>query len=64
MLAWEIERAMNRARVSQADLARCMKMSRAVIYRLLDVNDPSVTLSTISKAATALGRNVRLRLEA
>jgi hypothetical protein len=41
-----------------------MNTSRAVIRRLLDANDPSITLATISRAATALGKSVRLRLAA
>ena len=62
VLAWELERAMKESNVSQAELARRMKTSRAVVHRLLDANDPSVTLATISKAATALGRSVRVAL--
>jgi len=62
MLAWQLRNAMQQARVSHAELARRMNTSRAVIYRLLDATDPSVTLSTISKAAAALGRSVRLQL--
>ena len=64
VLAWEIERAMKQGRVSQAELARRMKTSRAVVHRLLDETDPSVTLATINKAATALGRTVRLQFHA
>ena len=64
VLAWQLEQAMKEAGVSQAELARRMKTSRAVIHRLLDATDPSVTLSTISKAAAALGRSVRLQLAA
>jgi predicted XRE-type DNA-binding protein len=64
VLAWEIERVMKETNVSQAELARRMKTSRAVVHRLLDATDPSVTLATISKAATALGRSVRVALAA
>lgn len=64
VLTWQIEQAMKQGKVSQAELARRMKTSRAVIHRLLDADDPSVTLSTISKAAAALGRSVRLQLAA
>ena len=35
-----------------------------VVHRLLDEADPAVTLSTISRAATALKRTVTLRLPA
>jgi len=64
VLAWEIQRAMRAAGVSQAEMARRMKTSRAVVRRLLDEKDPSVTLATISRAALALGRQVELRLAA
>ena len=64
VLAWQIAQAMKDEKVSQAELARRMKTSRAVIHRLLDADDPSVTLSTISRAAAALGRNVRVQFAA
>jgi plasmid maintenance system antidote protein VapI len=64
VLAWELQKAMKQQGVSKAELARRMKTSRAVIHRLLDENDPSVTLATITRAATVLGRSVRLKLAA
>lgn len=64
VLAWQIRQAMEKANVSQAEMARRMHTSRAVIRRLLDQNDPSVTLTTISKAANALGKNLQLKLAA
>jgi plasmid maintenance system antidote protein VapI len=64
VLAWELARAMKTANISRAELARRMRTSRAVVHRLLDESDPSVTLATISRAATALGRSVRVRIGA
>ena len=64
VLAWEFQQAMAKADISQAEMARRMHTSRAVIRRLLDANDPSITLATISKAATVLGKNLRLKLAA
>ena len=64
VLAWELQKAMKQQNVSKAELARRMKTSRAVNHRLLDENDPSVTLATITRAATVLGRSVRLKLAA
>ena len=64
VLARDIQRAMDSAGVSQAEMARRMKTSRAVVRRLLDESDPSVTLATISRAALALGKQVKLRLAA
>jgi predicted XRE-type DNA-binding protein len=64
VLAWELRRAMQASGISQAEMARRMNTSRAVVRRLLDEKDPSVTLATISRAALALGRQVELRLAA
>ena len=64
ILAWQLSVAMKRSKVSKAELARRMKTSRAVVHRLLDESDSSVTLATISKAATALGRSVTFELAA
>ena len=64
VLAWELQRAMQSAGVSQAEMARRMKTSRAVVRRLLDQSDPAVTLATITRAAVALGKQVKLKLAA
>jgi ParB-like chromosome segregation protein Spo0J len=64
VLAWELEEAMKKANVSQAEMARRMSTSRAVIRRLLDATDLSITLATMSKAAAALGLSLRLKLAA
>ncbi len=62
VLAWELHRAMKAAGVSQAEMARRMKTSRALVQRLLNAKDPSVTLATFRRAALALGKQVELRL--
>jgi antitoxin HicB len=62
VLAWEFNEAMKKAEVSQAEMARRMGTSRAVVRRLLDQNETSVTLATISRAATALGRSMQFAL--
>ena len=62
-LASELHRAMKKQKMSQSELARRMRTSRAVVHRLLKSDDPSVTLATISRAAVALGRSVKLALK-
>jgi antitoxin HicB len=39
-----------------------MHTSRAALDRLLDPNNDAVTLSTLQKAATVVGREIRLEL--
>jgi antitoxin HicB len=63
-LAVEIAQALKKADISQSELARRMSTSRAVVHRLLKGNDPSVTLATITRVATALGRKVKVTLNA
>ncbi|MFO1510850.1 MAG: helix-turn-helix transcriptional regulator [Steroidobacteraceae bacterium] len=64
VLAWQLTQAMKKAKVSRAELARRMNTSRAVVHRLLNADDPAVTLATISRAAVALQRRVRLEITA
>jgi transcriptional regulator with XRE-family HTH domain len=64
ILAWEFEEAMTKANISRAELARRMRTSRAIVRRLLDPNDLSITLATLSNAAAALGRSLRIKLTA
>ena len=59
-LSTKLRDAMCQKHVSQAELARRMHTSRAVIHRLLDEEDLSVTLATIGKAASALGQVFRV----
>ena len=48
--------------ISKTELARSMKTSRAQLDRLLDPENESVTLGTLTRAAQAVGRNLRMEL--
>jgi antitoxin HicB len=48
--------------VTKSEMAARMKTSRAAVDRLLDAENPSVTLTTLGKAARALGRKVKIEL--
>ena len=62
VLAWHIAQAMEAQHLSQAEMARRMHTSRASLKRLLDPKNSSVTLRTMHKAATVLGKELRLEL--
>ena len=47
---------------SKAEMARRMHTSCAALDRLLDPEYAAVTLNTLRKAATAVGRELRLEL--
>ena|SRR5687767_1729098 len=61
-LASDLQRVLKKDNISQSELARRMRTSRAVVHRLLKRDDPSVTLATISRAAVALGCSVKVML--
>jgi antitoxin HicB len=62
VLARQVEAAMIEKNFSKAEMARRMNTSRAALDRLLDPEYEAVTLSTLRKAATAVGRELRLEL--
>ena len=62
VLARQVEAAMNEKQYSKAEMARRMHTSRAALDRLLDPEYEAVTLSTLRKAAVAVGRELRLEL--
>jgi len=62
VLAWHVAQEMEKRGMSKTEMARRMHTSRAALERLLDPENASVTLGTINRAATALGKRVRLEL--
>lgn len=64
VIAFRLEQAMDQQSLSKAELARRMGTSRSALDRLLDPDNPSVTLLTLEKAAKALGQRIRIELAA
>ncbi len=62
VVTWQVSQLMERQKISKTEMAKRMKTSRAALERLLDPDNPSVTLQTIGRAAAALGRKVEIRL--
>jgi hypothetical protein len=54
---------MKKQRLTKAEMARRMETSRAALDRLLDPDNPSVTLQTLQSAAAAVGGRLRIKLE-
>ena len=61
-LAWQLEQAMEKEHLSKNQMAKRMKTSRSQLDRILDPDNPKIQLDTIMKAASVLGREVRLEL--
>jgi DNA-binding Xre family transcriptional regulator len=61
VIAWQIAEEMKAQQITKTELAKRMHTSRAALNRLLDDADPSLTLTTLTSAATALGRKVNIQ---
>jgi predicted XRE-type DNA-binding protein len=61
-VAYQIQQAMEKEKISKIEMARKMKTSRAALDRLLDPGNASVTLQTLTRAARAIGRELRVEL--
>jgi len=61
-LAWQVQLAMEKDKISKVEMARRMNTSRAALDRLLDPGNASVTLQTLTRAAHAVGRDLRIEL--
>jgi hypothetical protein len=53
---------MKKKKITKQRMAALMKTSRAQLDRLLDPKNESVTLGTLTRAAQAVGRNLRMEL--
>jgi len=62
VIAFQIAKEMRRRRFSKSEMASRMKTSRPALERLLDPANPSVTLSTLERAASALGKKLKVEL--
>ena len=60
VLAFQLEKEMEERKLSKFAFARQMKTSRSSLDRLLDPDNPSVTLLTLEKAAAVLGLQLKV----
>ncbi len=62
VLARQIAQEMANQNLSKSEMAKRMHTSRAALDRLLDPASDAVTLNTLFKAATAVGRQINMEL--
>ncbi|MEM7118684.1 MAG: helix-turn-helix transcriptional regulator [Chloroflexota bacterium] len=62
VIAYQISQLMDEQRLSKTEMARRMQTSRAAVDRLLDPSHESATLTTLEKAALALGKRLQVAL--
>jgi antitoxin HicB len=61
-LALQLEKLIAKNEITKAEMAARMKTSRVAVDRLLDASNLSLTISTLGKAARALGRKIKIEL--
>ena len=62
VLAWQLEQAMREQRKTKQAMAKELHTSRSQLNRLLDPQNVSVSLETITRAARVLGKRVTIRI--
>lgn len=62
VIARQLDALMREKHLTKTVLARRMRTSRAQLDRVLDPDNDSVTLGTLTRAAHAVGRKLRLEL--
>ncbi|MEM9949391.1 MAG: Fis family transcriptional regulator [Cyanobacteria bacterium P01_D01_bin.36] len=62
VLAWQVAEAMSSQGLNKSQMAEQMRTSRTSLDRLLDPENTSVTLKTLERAATVLGKRLQIEL--
>jgi antitoxin HicB len=62
VIARQLDALMQEQGLTKSELAKRMDTSRAQLDRLLDPENESVTLATLTRAAQAVGRQLRMEL--
>jgi antitoxin HicB len=61
VVAWQLDEAMRKRKISKNRMARLLKTSRTQVDRLLDPKN-DITLSSLQRAAAIVGRRVMIEL--
>lgn len=62
VIAYQLGEAMAAQKISKTELARRLATSRSQVERLLDPANEGVTIGALSRAARAVGRQLKLEL--
>jgi len=60
VVAYELAQSMSRGSITKTAMARRLETSRSQLNRLLDPENTSVSLTTLAKAATVLGKKLKV----
>lgn len=63
VLAFQLAATMKDQHISKVEMAKRLETSRSQLDRLLDPDNDTVTLATLTRAAKAVGRTLKLELQ-
>ena len=61
-ISYQIRMALHESKITQTELAKKMKTSRAAVRRILDPTNPSITLKTLIKVVSVLGKSITVNI--
>jgi antitoxin HicB len=62
VIAGQLQQEITARQMTKTSVAKAMGTSRAAVDRLLDPENTSVTLNTLGKAASILGKRIKIEL--
>ena len=62
VIAFQLMQAMKEHKLTKTAMAKRMHTSRSALERLFDPANESITLTTLNKAASALGKKLKVEL--
>jgi antitoxin HicB len=62
VLAWQLKQAMTQQQITKQKMAKQLGTSRSQVDRLLDPSYTGTSIATVSKAAHAIGKRIRLEI--
>jgi DNA-binding Xre family transcriptional regulator len=62
VIAWQLAKTMKARRITKKVMAARLRTSRSQLDRLLDPENTSVSLSTLTRAANAIGKRLRVEM--
>jgi len=62
VMVFQLHAAMKEKKITKVEMAKRMNTSRSQLDRLLDPNNEAVSLETLTRAATVVGRQLHIAL--
>ena len=62
VISFQLKEAMKKVHMTKSKMAQKMHTSRSAVDRLFDPENESITLQTLNKAASALGKKLKVEI--